>query len=396
VLKTVSIQHYKSLADAQINLSPITVLVGPNGSGKSNLVDALRFVRDAMVHDLDHAISERGGIDVIRQYSPTKPYTISFRLEFEYALENTENKYPAYYAFRLAGTGGEYRVESEDASWSETAYEINGEQLVELGVRQHTFHRDKHGGVLLDDKDVPQKWHPGRLGIRRFLPTEPFINQSAIAQRLGGMKFAAIYPNIMREPSRPDADKVLKENCVNWASVLKAMRQTRPGDGRLRRVMEFMRQLMPNLENVTVKQVGGYVVPQFLVKDSPRQNSHFFDPVQLSDGTLRIFGLLLALYQLPPPKFLAMEEPEQTMHPGVLGMLVEAFREVSKRTQLLITTHSPYILDHFDPKEIRVVSMDGGESHIAPIRKSQVDTIKQKLMSISEIMALDGLRSELR
>jgi predicted ATPase len=311
-------------------------------------------------------------------------------------LENTDKKYPAYYAFRLAGTGGEYRVESEDALWWDTAYEIEGEQFIELGVRQHVFRRNKQGSVRLDDKDVPQKHHPGRLAIRRFLPAEPFINQSAISQRLGGMKFAAIYPNIMREPSRPDADKVLKENCVNWASVLKAMRQTRPGDGRLRRVMEFMRQLMPSLENVTVKQVGGYVVPQFLVKDSPKQNSHFFDPVQLSDGTLRIFGLLLALYQLPPPRFLALEEPEQTMHPGVLGVLVDAFREVSKRTQLLITTHSPYLLDHFEPAEIRVVSMEDGDSQIAPIRKSQVETIKQKLMSISEIMSLDGLRPESR
>ncbi|MEK7711546.1 MAG: AAA family ATPase, partial [Pseudomonadota bacterium] len=163
-----------------------------------------------------------------------------------------------------------------------------------------------------------------------------------------------------------------------------------------RRIMEFMRQIMPSLDHVSIKQVSGYVVPQFLVKDSPKEKSHFFDPVQLSDGTLRMFGMLLALYQIPPPRFLAMEEPEQTIHPGVLELLVEAFREVSKRTQLLLTTHSPYMLDNFDPAEIRVVSMEGGETRLSTIRKSQVATVKQGLMSISEIMALDGLRPELK
>lgn len=398
MLKSLHVQHYKSLADVRVDFAPITVLVGTNGTGKSNVVDALRFVRDAMTHDLDHAISGRGGLEIIRQYSPTRPYTVSIKVDFEYPLEQREKKYPASYAFKLVGLGGNYRVESEEASWYEEMHEMGADgDFFSTGIHAVSFRRDRQGKVYVNGvEESHSKTHEDRLAIRRYAGPDAFFSQGAISSRLGSMRFADIYPNIMREPSRPDTDKMLKESCVNWASVLKTMRQTRGGETRLRRIMEFMRQIMPSLDHVSVKQVSGYVVPQFLVKDSPKEKSHFFDPVQLSDGTLRMFGMLLALYQMPPPRFLAMEEPEQTIHPGVLGLLVEAFREVSKRTQLLLTTHSPYMLDNFDPTEIRVVSMEEGETRLSPIRKSQVATVKQGLMSISEIMALDGLRPELK
>ena len=112
-ITAIHIQHYKSLADVQIELSPVTVLVGPNGSGKSNVVDALRFLREAIVHGLDHAISERGGIDISRQYSPTRPYTISMDIKFEYSSLVADQVYPGHYAFKVSGSGGNHHVESE-------------------------------------------------------------------------------------------------------------------------------------------------------------------------------------------------------------------------------------------------------------------------------------------
>jgi predicted ATPase len=155
-----------------------------------------------------------------------------------------------------------------------------------------------------------------------------------------------------------------------------------------------MKHVMPTLEHVTVKQIGGYVVPQFLVKDTPKEKAHFFDPVQLSDGTLRLFAIFLSLYQIPRPDFLALEEPELTIHPGLVNLLAEAFQEVSERTQILITTHSPYLLDHFDPLQIKVVTMQEGKTKVSSIRRSQIETVKEKLMMLSEVMALDGLRPE--
>lgn len=412
MLKTLYVQHYRSLADVRVDFSPITVLVGPNGSGKSNVVDALRFIRDAIVHGLDHAISERGGIDVLRQYSPTAPYVLSLRIDFETEAGMSDQVFPASYSFRIRGSGSNYRVEGEEASWYQKTYVLDDEEESDTSqadlleeesgqeiVVERKFRRNRDGKVSLDGEDQKFVIPPDQLGIRsathRFTSDESYFGPSSIVGYLSRLRFASIYPNILRDPTRPDTDRLLKENCANWASVLKAMRQRKPGEQMLHRIMELMRKVMPGLEQVTVKLIGGYLVPQFLVKDTPEaEKGHFFDPVQLSDGTLRLFGIFLSLYQLPRPGFLAMEEPELTIHPGLVALLADAFKEVSAQTQLLVTTHSPYLLDHFDPVSIKVVTMVHGETHISSVRRSQIESVKEGLMTLSEVMALDGLRPE--
>jgi predicted ATPase len=89
MITSISVQHFKSLSDVSVDFRNINLLVGPNGSGKSNVVDALRFLRDAVIYGLDHATSDRGGVDELRQYSPRKPYIISIIVSFKYDLEDT-------------------------------------------------------------------------------------------------------------------------------------------------------------------------------------------------------------------------------------------------------------------------------------------------------------------
>lgn len=397
MLKSMRIQHFKSLSDVFFEFSPITILVGQNGSGKSNVVDALRFVRDALRHGLDHAISERGGMDVLRQYSPTRPYALSIELRFDYEIEE-QGSYPATYSFKVVGSGSNYRVESEEATWFDHSYmhDEENDTWVSGGIQAIEYRREKSGKIYVNNQESK---HPelsiDQLGIRSFhrLGDLP-IGRNVVVEELMGTRFASIYPNILRDPSRPDTDRLLKENCSNWASVLKAMRQRKVSEQMMTKIIELMRQVMPGLEQVTVKLIGGYLVPQFLVKETEISKAHYFDPVQLSDGTLRIFAIFLSLYQVPPPNFLALEEPELTIHPGLIGLLADAFKEVSQHTQLLITTHSPYLLDYFEPEQIRVVSMSEGQTGVYEIRRSQLEAVKERLMTLSEVMALDGLRPE--
>ena len=93
-LKRVRIHNYKSIADCDIELGRLTLLVGRNGSGKSNFLDALRFVADGLETSLDHAIKARGGIAAVRRMSTGHPrnFTIILNLDLperhaEYAFE---------------------------------------------------------------------------------------------------------------------------------------------------------------------------------------------------------------------------------------------------------------------------------------------------------------------
>lgn len=392
-LNSIHINHFKSLSDIKLeSLSPLTLLIGANGVGKSNLIDALRFLRDMVVEGLDHAISKRSGIITIRQHSPRKPYNVSIKISFTEKLKDGLT-WQGYYEITIVSLSrGNYQVERESAKWYEQEYEYEDDRAISLGLIEKKFSRDVDGILTINGiagkfklpKDQPALGSRGTFG-KVAAPITDFLSR---------FRFSSIFPNTLREPSRPDTDRLLKESGENWASVIKALKRTSMGKHSLERVREMMQVVMPTLQDVSVRTAGAYLVPQFRVKDNDKSAAHDFDPVQISDGTLRIFGILLALYQNPAPPFIALEEPEQTVHPAILSMLSEAFREVSERTQLLITTHSPYLVDFFAAEEIRIVSMQNGKTRISPIKSSQVESIKENLISLQELMMAEGLMPE--
>lgn len=385
-LKSAHIQHFKSLDNVRLEFArPITVLVGPNAVGKSNIVDALRFVRDAVAFDLEHAVSSRGGMARVRQYSKTKPFKMSMRLDMEDEGVHT----PQFYEFSIKSeTGSNYSVDAEACAYVDTGpmgetsspaklvRDRAGSVNVSSGAKSETVIRVPTDQLVL-----------GQLrGLIRApgWPIERFVRD---------WRYSALYPNMLREPTSPDRDKVLAENGRNWASVIKAMRRSPRGRAALDRLHEAMRGALPTFDEVIVSTVGSYLVPRFHFKLG-QHDSVDFDPVQLSDGTLRIFGILLALYQVPAPKLLVIEEPEQTVHPGVLGVLADAFRECAESTQIIVTTHSPHFIDYFQPEEVRVVTLDRGNTSVSLVRQTQLEAVKRRLMSMQDFMLAEGLMPE--
>lgn len=395
-LTNVQIRHYKSLADISVSLHPnVTVVVGPNAVGKSNFVDALRFLRDAAKDDLDHAIVSRGGLSRVRQNSFSRPFNFGISIETRQSFDECSDK-PASYSLEIASTsGGNFRVEHEDATcFQEIPYQDDkgnyGTTLVSNG-----FVRDKSGNVVEKDVSPGKPLHFGdveQMVLGR--PTGDFEFGSLGADLnsyIRQWKFSALYPITLRQLTTPDNDASLREDGSNWASVIRASKRNTKGKKSLERIYEMMQVVLPDFREVTVSSVGGYLVPKFHFGTSPA-DSRAFDPVQLSDGTLRIFGILLSLYQSPAPTLMVVEEPEQTVHPGVLSMLAEAFKEVSEVTQVIVTTHSPQLIDHFGPEHVRVVTMNGGLTEIAPIKHAQQEAVKLGLMSLGEFMAAEGLQ----
>lgn len=395
-LKSIHIQHYKSLANVEMgDLKPLTLLTGRNAAGKSNVIDVLKFLRDIAANGLDHAMSDRGGIGIVRQYAVSKPYKISISAKVVQTLENGDIHEASYEITIASLLQGSYQIEHEAISWweQEDYFVDELDDWVREEPEQYTLIRESDGSVRFTthpDKAPEYKLPPDVAALSmRWLHT-PHELQRFFAT----FSFSTIYPNTLRNPTRPDTNRALKESGENWASVLKAHRKTSKGKQAIDRIMEMMQVVVPSLQEVTVKSVGGFLVPQFRFRDEAAAKAHDFDPVQLSDGTLRIFGILLSLYQNPPPPLLALEEPEQTIHPAVLAVLAEAFREVSEQTQILITSHSPHFVDYFDPEEIRVVTMKEGKTQVSGIHPAQVATVKENLMSLQELMAAEGLLPE--
>lgn len=332
-LTNIQIHDYKSIADVTVEVDPrVTILVGSNAVGKSNFVDAMRFMRDAAKGSLEYAIVRRDGMARIRPHG---------------AGNLSETRLVAAYG------------PPSEASGSKNYFEIK--TTGSLGDRALAFTDATPGSDVWNDV---KSW-----------------------------KFSAPEVPTLRKLSALDIEAHLLDDGSNWASVVRAARRTAKGKQILDRINEMMRVMLPDFQEVVVTTAGSYLVPNFKFGDD-KGTVRSFDPVELSDGTLRIYGILLALYQSPVPPLLVIEEPEQTVHPGVLAMLAEAIHEVSETTQIVVTTHSPQLVEHFAPETIRIVTMVDGVTHVAPIKKTQQEAVSRGLMGLGEFMAAEGLQPE--
>ncbi|MGO9465645.1 MAG: AAA family ATPase [Isosphaeraceae bacterium] len=103
---------------------------------------------------------------------------------------------------------------------------------------------------------------------------------------------------------------------------------------------------------------------------------------------------LLAIYQRPPKQILIFEHPEDGIHPGALSILAEEFEAAPEqgRGQIILTTHSPKLLDHFDVEQIRVVGLAGLETRIGFVSAEQKEAIRDKLLDPGELLTVDPAR----
>jgi predicted ATPase len=422
MLKKIIIHHFKSLENIDIDFSNITVFVGNNASGKSNIIDAIRFVRDAFMNGLDRAFGDRHGIESVRQWSPTRPYRISFTLLFDEG-----SGFRGKYFFAIDSARSDFRIFREEAEIIQHDPEHVAEENDETGELEFT-ERDRYKKQLLirDNKNTVSltQWNfypdidtsrssvdlfcqypdsfdkkPERRSYKLSQADELALNLrghsyelAALRPRLASFQAYSIFPNTLRAPQEPSNETYLAPEGRNLASVFKRMRRTSQGTDAIGQITEAMQSIMPNLERISVLTLGGFLVPQFHVLE-PSGRRHIFNVSQLSDGTLRVLGLLTALYQVPKPAIIALEEPEQTVNPGILTVLADSIKEVSKRTQVLVTTHSPNLLDQFPAEVVKTVEWSEGRTTVNKVSSQQIEVVKERLFTLGELLTSEGLHA---
>lgn len=378
MITRIVVEHYKSIDKVDLHLGPLSVLVGPNGTGKSNFIDALRFIRDAVTYGLDRSVGERHGIDSIRQWSPSKPYFVTLRAE----VENRSGK--GFLSFTLTSYRGSHTVKREEGYWS---------YRTDFPRPAVYYTRDANGNVTLRDSENKTSKLQAEQQEELFLSQIEARQLRALTTALGSLEAYSIYPNELRTPQKSSSDPRLSQNGDNLTSVFKLLTKSKRQNSVKARneILSAMRKVMPYLENIRIQSFGGLMVPVFRVRELDGR-VHDFNVAQVSDGTLRVLGLLTALYQPQRPDVLAMEEPEQTINPGVLAVLAEAIEETSRTSQVLVTTHSPELLDKFeDPSVVMAVEMENGITRIGPISEDQRMAVRERLFSLGELMSVEGL-----
>jgi predicted ATPase len=142
----------------------------------------------------------------------------------------------------------------------------------------------------------------------------------------------------------------LSQNGDNLPNVIQFLREQHPQ--RLTEILATLSSRVPRLEKVDAETtIDGRLVLQ--VKDAP-----FEQPIMAkfaSDGTLKMLAYLTVLYDPDPPQLIGIEEPENQLHPRLLYELAEECRRASDRTQLMVTTHSPFFVNAVRPDELWVL-----------------------------------------
>ena len=377
-LTRVRIRNYKSIAACDVKLGSLTFLVGPNGSGKSNFLDAIRFVADALDSGLDHAIRDRGGIGQVRRRSGGHPNNFAIRLDFQ-----IPGGPRGYYSFRIAARGdGGFSVKTEECS-------VTGPGT---GGERFRVSDDTNEATTSLEVAVPPVAHD-RLYLFPISASEPF---RTIYDALTRMSFYNLNPDVIREPQKPDPGDFLKRDGGNLASVLANLRKQRPET--MERIERYLGHVVPGVRSVDRVPFSTIETIEFRQDVAGQRNSWRFPALNMSDGTLRVLGILTALLQGNgiSPTFIGIEEPEVAVHPAALEALLDAIRDAEECTQVLVTSHSPDLLhtDEVRANELLAVEAERGATVIGGIDEGSRQTLRDGLFTPGEMLRLNLLEPD--
>ena len=360
--------NYKSLARVSLPLKGLTILVGRNGAGKSNIVDALRFISDALRVNLDHALRERGGVEEVRRRASRRPP--NFRLAID--LESSDKKLVAHYEFVVGPvSGGGYEVVREEAR-----VEVREE------AKAHYYTLDK-GEVVNASRPFSAKPSSKDLFLRS-ITAEPGFDELYAALT----DIATYNPNpaTIRELQDPDALPLLRRDGRNLPSVWHQL----PEDRR-ERVEAYLKTLVPGFTRVERKTLGPKETLGFKQRWD-NKNDWWFYAYSISDGTLRLTALLVAIFQ-PTPSMVAVEEPEVALHPAAARGFADALLEAATEKPILVTTHSTDILENqnISPEQVFVVHMHQGKTQLISPGFWVKELVEKHLYTLGELHRLDQL-----
>ncbi len=376
-LISLDISSFRLLRSAELRFEPpFMVIVGPNQSGKSSVLDALQILSDAARGDLSDAlVRRRGGLSsILSRGTPTDP--VFFRAELE-----SETGQRLRYRLQCGPVGSyDFTITHE-----ELAEQVEG-SWVPVFIRKQNQASVSGSGATL----------PALNGRETLLSQLGSVTLPSVRQAQAALASLRVHPYFrtgaawadpeavpMRQPSLLDPGARLDRTGGNLSAALYSMQQERPEDWK--DFVDITRLAFPSLKALRLPVVSRGMV-QLRWDD---KSGHEFDASELSDGTLAFLATLCALFQ-PGSTLVAVEEPEQHLHPEAMMRLIGAARSLSVRHPILFTTQSDTLIGLLDdaPECIVVAKREGDESKLI---RPEAESLREWLKSFS----LREMRSEL-
>lgn len=331
----------------------LNLLVGPNGAGKSNLIDCLRVLKNSPL-DIQGTFKDAGFEEwLYRDGSSEASATLEALVEIPKRSGLLKHRLQLGPAIRSA-------ARLDEIIENETAIGDHSDPLF--------FFKTERGRAIVRYWEPDAKKHGTRkLGEEDFEPLQSILAQLRDVERYPEIsRLADTYSNFriysewsfgrgsgLRESTPTDrSDKYLSESMDDLALALNGLQGTSAHD----KIQSMLHELKDSYRDYVTRIIFGRVGLE--LKESP-----FDRPLpakRLSDGTLRFLALSAILLHPEPPSLICLEEPELGMHPDMIYLVAKMIVEASKRTQLIVTTHSEHLLTALQDDFDALFSFDSG------------------------------------
>lgn len=352
MIKTIRIKNYLSLKDVTLKLGLRNILIGPNMAGKSNTIDSLRFLTSLPIFGVKKAFMDRGGFGEV-VWKGANDDRITFEVTAEVPTQNSGIKETYDYAIIIQGSRtGLINVESEQLTIT-----TRGTTSTIISLKNGSGRISYRNGTPVISTPIDPTTSALELNI-------PGWEGTMVKTWVSMGRFYNLFPPIMKQPNAPLAQSFLNENGSNFSSWMNTLKNTYPDNFSL--IKQVALDVFPELEDILTTPT------QFATTIVMAKERHLNRPVQLSsmsDGELTFLALLSLIYA--PPELGApvscIEEPENHLHPKLIETLYQVLmqHQISlgdTAGQVILTTHSPLLVDKASIDELIVIEKKNGET----------------------------------
>jgi len=408
----IHVENFKSFSEIDIDLFGFNVVIGSNAAGKSNFISVFRFLRDIARHGIANAIAMQGGAEYLRNakightrdlvirvdYLPDQVLEVMDRPDHEPPLLGLRSCASSYeFSLRFMESGDDFTITRdrlvigcEVSACERTGTTIHerssigsGELVVSSEDGEVRYSSRIPPGCSLTENDIVPAMFRGK-----HLPKKTLLLETIYGYPLPHVeKFfdrIAVYDIDPKLPKRGVANtgkRELDEDAGNLALVIRNIIED---PEKKRKLSNLLRDVLPFVDDFSVKKFMD--VSLILTLRERYANTRDLPASSLSDGTIAIFAMIIALYFEEKP-FIIIEEPVSHIHPFLVGRLISMMKEASGKKQVMITTHSTEVVKHADIHDILLISRDNlGFSVISrPGDKEEVKTFLENEIGIEEL-----------
>ena len=414
-LKQLRFGAFKSLYDVTCDFEDLTAVTGPNGAGKSNLADGIAFIGDAYSYSLELAVARAGGYDSIAHRRTRRARTpVSFEIHVTVPTRELGSLgrlitpvipdirrhdrslfFKHRFSIRAEGQAltSVFRVEEDDMVVSGAGQDILRMSRTN-GGRAKTWTND----LFSDMGEAPPNRNPlYPFTSRSYLeliaeqaassPSDLLINiipsaglLNRIVRSLADLRIFQLAPNQCRLSGVPTPNASLNRHGENLPAVADFLQKHVASAWT--RIEGAMRAIIPRLEVIEVIHTEDRRLALQFREAGVRRP---WNANEVSDGTIQALALFTAIFDERTP-LLVVEEPENSLHPWILRHFVDLCRESGK--QVILTTHSPVLINYLPPGSLRFMWQSDGKSRWASLY--DLDPSLVDLWKNGEVQAFEG------